>query len=384
MKKIGVLTTVDANHGSSIFNNALNRMLARCSPDYDVRFIRHLSIHRYGYEILRAMKPNMKIPFYNLRRYKKIIDFEYDNLLIDNFPVTGTYESHIREMHSRAYDALIVAKVLWDFSTKWFVPRFPNIYWLASDISAIKIAYAISGHRSDLTIFRKYKDQVRRILSSYKLISVRDDITMTMMLEAKVDKEVPVSRIADPAFMYEYPEYDDDILRKYGIAGDRPILGLLLYGQPMFSANIATHYRDKGYIILNFNMFNRFADYNIGHSVDPYEWAAFFKKLSFCITDRFHCSVMCLKNNIPFVATEPFMPQSIDQSKIYSLLKEFGVTQCYQNTLMEGFDITGFKRTCEEIQEQWVRDTAPHVAQKCAEALKQHSDFIDRIKYHVT
>ena len=175
---------------------------------------------------------------------------------------------------------------MWDISNN---PKykFPNVFWLSNKIEAPKVAYAISGHRSDLEVFRRYKKQVLDLLSSFQLIGVRDNMTQVMMEEAGITKVTPVYRISDPAFLFKSEYIEPEILlKRYKIATDRPLLGLLYYGKDNISGNICEHYHRKGYQIINFNMFNSFADINIGHLVSPDEWAALFKQLSFCITDR--------------------------------------------------------------------------------------------------
>ena len=380
MKSISVLTTIEANHGSCVFDYSLNTILKKFLPSHQVRFIKYQPWRRAFNEFLRTLKPNMKIPLYNILRYQRLMTFEYENLGIDRIPY-GPYSITVNRLIKKQYDVIIAGKVIWDLTHFRLIQKFPNLFWLSEKIPAVKIAYAVSGHRTNMDMLKKIREDVKRILCTYALIGVRDDLTMQMMVEAGVDKHVTVLKVPDPAFMYEAKPLDMNfLLKKYNITTDRPIIGLLLFGKPELSAAVCRHYRAKGYQIVNFNMFNPFVDINLGHLIDPFEWAALFKSLTFCITDRFHCSVFCIKYNIPFVAIEPYEPRTLLNSKVYDLLKEFGLTECYQNTYAPEFDLPGFLSVCVQIEDNWQTDFHDRVAQKAIEGEERNKAFIKLIQ----
>lgn len=82
LNRIGVLTTIDGNHGAAVFNDALNGLLQDALPEYDVEFLRYLPLGIIAFELLRACKPNSCIPFYNFRRYQRILWHEFEHLNI--------------------------------------------------------------------------------------------------------------------------------------------------------------------------------------------------------------------------------------------------------------------------------------------------------------
>lgn len=43
MTKIGILTRIDANHGSCIFNSALNALISDSNEQYDVHYLEFLN-----------------------------------------------------------------------------------------------------------------------------------------------------------------------------------------------------------------------------------------------------------------------------------------------------------------------------------------------------
>ena len=131
-------------------------------------------------------------------------------------------------------------------------------------------------------------------------------------------------------------------------------------------------------------MFNPYADINIGHQVDPEEWAAFYKQLTFCITDRFHASVFCLRDDVPFVAIEPYQPKSLLNSKIYSLLKDFGIEKiCYQNTYLPEFDLDRFISTCDQVESNWKADLSDGVRSRLHMQNQSQKEFLELVKQQI-
>jgi polysaccharide pyruvyl transferase WcaK-like protein len=333
-------------------------MISGLNEQYDVHFLEFLDAAFRAKETLRSLKINNKIPFYNFQRYLTLNKVTKQNLSIDKIVNFHRTDELINDVNARQYDALITAKVVWNILPE---TTFLNIYWLPKKIKAKKIAYAISGHRTDLEMFRSLKKQVYDTLRDYQLIGVRDKITQIMMEEAGIDKVVPVQRITDPAFFYQEKPIDFSVLiEKYKISKERPILGMLYYGKSQISASICSHYHALGYQIINFNMFNPCADLNIGHRVDVDEWVTLIKHLDFCITDRFHVSVICLREGTPFVAFEPFQPKTLLNSKVFSLLESFNVeSSLYQDTYADEFDIDQFISTCDSVKKIWSSEISP-------------------------
>jgi hypothetical protein len=336
-------------------------------------------LERLWHEPLYALKPNIKIPFYNLRRYRRLMNFEYAHLNVDPLFIK-TYPAPVRMLTEKKYDAIVVGKDIWDVEPKWHLPQFPNLFWLSDKIPSIKIAYAVSAHRMDLRMLEKHKPDIKRILNSYAVIGVRDGFTFDMITSIGIDAHVKLLKVPDPAFMFNADIPDVNlVLRKYGINPDRPLIGLLLYGNPEISKSVCSHYRSKGCQIVNFNMFNPWVDINLGHKTDPFEWAALFQALNFCVTDRFHCSIFCIKNNVPFVSVEPYPPRNLAQSKLFDLLSDFNLTDCYQNTYRGDFNPARFVGLCEEIKSNW-KNISASCEKKYGNAIEQHMVLIRLIK----
>jgi hypothetical protein len=383
MKQLGILTNIDANHGSCIFNISLFDLLRELIPAYKIRFLDYLPLSWTLYEGLRALKLNKKIPLYNFHRYTLLNTFSRKNLPTEPLFSTGIkdYEFCVSQMIRKDFNALVVGKVVWDIARIWQTPEFPNVYYLSERIPAVKIAYAVSGHRTDPALFAVHKDQVTRILSSYRLIGVRDDLTEQMMTDAGVDRQVKVLKVPDPAFFYKTrPTRVRQLFAANSINPDRPIMGLLAFGKPQLSKAIVDYFHARGYQVINFSMFNPFVDVNLGHIVNPYEWADLFRELDFCITDRFHCAIFCLKNLTPFMAIEPYQPRSPLNSKVFNLLKDFGCTDLYRNTMAPDFNLNEFCDTCVQINLDWELSYKPIIKQKLDETAARGDLFHALIK----
>ncbi len=372
-----------ANYGQCIFEETLYRLLMNSLPSYDVRYLDYSPRNRYYHELLRAFKPHPNALTHNLKRYIQSERFHRRNVRIEKpslFYPLG-YEKMVGFLRRRNYDALVTTMVVWDISNLVELPRFPNIYWLSEKILSKKIAYAVSGHRSNIDLVQKNLSTIQRILGSYALIGVRDHLTWKIVLDSKVDQYVPVIKVPDPAFMFEKPLTDiRTILTTHNVDINQPVLGILLYGKPEFSKALCSFYRSKGFQTVALSMYNPYADINLGHLISPHEWADAFQYLSFCVTDRLHGTIFCLKNNIPFISIEPGTLETIDNSKIYSLLSDFDLFECYMDVLQVNFKMADFLERSEELRKAWERDYQFRVLMKVKEMQNRSLDFINQVK----
>jgi hypothetical protein len=380
-KRIGIISKVEANHGSCIFDRSLTALLEKNLPDSNVEFVIYPFCRTRLFEFFRTMKINKQIPFYNLQRQIRLNQYSSCTINKLNMAAFPTYDGIMNRLEKENFDVIIPSKVVWDITNEYRLPHFPNFYYPSEKLITQKFAYAVSGHRTDLMLFRQFLDKVRVKLAPYKMIGVRDDMTQVMMEESGVGKIVPVTRITDPAFLYAAQAIDlQKLLERLKIKQDRPWAGLLFFGKPQFSKAVVDYYHARGYQTINFSMFNPFADINVGHLVDPDEWVTLFKTLSFCITDRFHGTVFCLREGIPFVSIEPFKPKTLLNSKIFSLLKEFDlIDPCYQDPYNARFTISEFLDTCENLEINWSREFSRKIHHQVLEKNEQQNEFMKKI-----
>jgi hypothetical protein len=385
MKSLRILTTVHfANPGACLFTESIQQNLSALLLDYDVRVLDYVPRNWYYYELGRVFKIQSKIPFYNIQRHLISERFYRDHTRLDKpvpiYPLG--YQNMVRFLEKRGYDALVVGMVIWDLVDQFKIPKFPNAYWLSEKISAVKIAYAASGHRSDPENIQKNLPDIRRILNSYALIGVRDQLTWEIVQQSRIDEHVPVYRAPDPTFLYQVkPTRIRELLRANGIDLDRPILGMLYFGKPELSQAVADYYRSRGFQIIAFSLYNPYADLNLGHILTPHEWADLFSLLSVCITDRFHGTIFSLKANIPFISIEPYAPKREKNSKIRSLLSDVDlVEECYRNPYLPEFSITDFIHHLEEIRLSWHSDFEPVIVDKLLGMKTLSEEFLANVR----
>ena len=143
MNKVGIITNIDANHGSCIFNASICNLIQQLNPENDVHIIDYMNPRWRGIELLRSLKLNNKIPFYNLQRSITLSRFIRNEIPSESLISIRNYDHICEELGSRHYSTLITGKVVWDISYD-SPTRFPNIYWFSEKIIAKKIAYAVS------------------------------------------------------------------------------------------------------------------------------------------------------------------------------------------------------------------------------------------------
>lgn len=374
------------NNGAVLQAYSLCQVLNREFDGNNVQILNYIPKALRQGEFLKIFKPCRKAPFFYSQRYFMYNKFIKANLQLDHkLPKNKSLERLIAFINSQNYDALIVGSDnIWRISQTRFSLGFPNIYWLSDSITTKKIAYAASAYKSDPLLINKYKGAIQRHLNSFDIIGVRDKFTLDLVKSCEINTAIPLQTVPDPTFLYEIRRTNvEQLLSDLGIDLRRPILGILIYGKAALSERIRDYFKSKGYQILALSMYNPYADFNLGHILNPFEWAEAFKHLTFCITDRFHGTIFCLKNKTPFVSIEPSPLNSISQSKIYSLLNDFGILDCYANVDEDDFNPNDFLDKCTELSNSWGR--YEELIDKGLETMKNKSwDYIKKVKKVIT
>lgn len=369
------------NNGAFLFAFSLLGLFKKEFLDNDVKIIDYKSTRLALYEYLKRYKVFQSIPLFYLKRARMWREVVNEHLDLDvDFPHFSG-EGKIQKYFAEHYDAIIVGMDTWCILDGTERPRFPNLYWLPERMDVPKIAYGVSAYNSDLSLIRQHAGEIRSYLNEFDVIGARDRFTHEIVMEHRTRSDGLVQRVPDPTFLYEIQRTNVvEKLASMGVDLDRPILGLLLFGDSELSRRIQTHYRAKGYQILALSMYNSFADINTGHVLNPFEWAQAFGLLTFCITDRFHGTIFCIKNQVPFISLEKDRRLPLSQSKLYDLLTDFDLTTCYRNPVGATFDISEFLSYADEIEGAWDRSFRPNIASKIQQVQKRHREFIRRMK----
>ena len=254
---------------------------------------------------------------------------------------------------------------------------YPNVYWLPPEVPGVKVAFGASGIGADMRLVTKHKDALRESLNGFRLISVRDHFTREMVRAIGPDPAIPVHTIPDPTILEDFPETGvAEILRKHGVDGNRPVLGIMVHGKHALCGAVADHFRRRGFAVVALSMYNPCADVNLGCVLGPYEWAEAIGRLTFCLTDRFHGTVFCLKNNTPFVSVDPRPPGEPIANKILSLLQDWRMEECYENVYSPGYRSEQLIESCDAVLAGWDSTRRTHVAETAARLRKEGRAFV--------
>lgn len=369
------------NNGAFLFAYGLAKLLKEEFPGSDVKIIDYKSIRLDTYEYLKRFKLLPSIPLFYYKRarlWDSILERHLD--LDPDFP-HHTNQTQLLNYIYDHYHAIVVGMDVWCIVHSIERPSFPNIYWLPSESTIPKIALGVSAYNSDLALIQRYSRQITGCLNGFDVIGARDRFTYGMVTKHRKREDGLVERIPDPTFLFEF--VDTSVVEKLtslGVDFNRPLVGLMLFGDDELSKRICANYRAKGYQILALSMYNRFADLNLGHLLTPFEWAKTLRYLSFCFTDRFHGTLFCLKSGIPFISLEKDKHLPIAQSKVYDLLVDFNLTQCYTNSGKSGFNPSKMLQLANELEKDWESDIKPRVELTILLMKERYREFIHKMK----
>jgi hypothetical protein len=374
-----------ANNGAFLFAYSLAQLLHRNFHTADVKVLDYRSPRLALYEYLKRFKWTQRMPLFYWKRSQLWRNTINRNLNLDRDYPHFTGQKTIQRYFSDHFDALIVGMDVWCIVKGTERPLFPNIYWLPEKMGALKIAYGVSGYNSDRTLIQKYEPEISRYLNDFDIIGSRDRFTHDLVTRYRTRASGLVEMVPDPTFMYDIqPTGVQNKLSQIGVDFNRPIVGILLFGHDALSQAIKSHYKSKGYQILALSMYNPYADFNLGHVLDPFEWAEAFRLLSFCITDRFHGAILCLKNQTPFISLEKDSHLPKSQSKMFDLLYDFDLSRCYVNPGDEKFNSSSFLQDAGEIEANWTKSLESVISSKIDAIKDRHQEFLRRMKREIS
>ena len=369
------------NNGAFLFAYSLLELLQKEFQAFEVKVLDYKSKQLVTFEFLKRFKIFREVPlFYSKRAMMWNRQIEKYLELDKEFPKFANNEK-LQKYLANHYGFLVVGMDVWCITNSVYRPKFPNIYWLPKSTQIPKIAYSVSAYNSNSYLIQQSIDQISKYLDSFDVIGARDGFTFDLVRKLRKRAGGVIDLIPDPTFMYKITE--TGVYKKLELLGvdfSKPILGLLLYGDDKLSCEIRSHYKSKGYQILALGMYNPFADLNLGHILTPFEWAETFRYLTFCISDRFHGTIFCLKNKIPFMCLEKDRILPRKQSKIHDLLAGFGLETCYQNPADDHFTSFQFFAHASQIEAAWAHDFKPALQPQIDVRKQQHVEFIHKLK----
>jgi Polysaccharide pyruvyl transferase len=369
------------NNGAFLFAYSLLELLQKEFPSSVVRTMDYRSRRLAAYEYLKRFKLFRDIPLFYAKRARMWEEEVEKHLRLDKDFPHFVSTSTLQRFFADQYSAMVVGMDVWCVVSGTERPAYPNIYWLPEKSNITKIAYGVSAYHSDMQLVQKAAGKLAEHLDEFDVIGARDRFTFDLVQKYRRRQDGLVDLIPDPAFTYELRNAGAaEKLESMGVDFSRPTLGLLFHGDDRLSGEIHAYYKAKGYQILAMGMYNPVADFNLGHLLTPFEWAETFRLLNFCISDRFHGTIFCLKNNTPFICLEKerFLPR--EQSKIFDLLRSFDLEVCYQNPADDDFETVRFLSLADELEDAWQDSFASCIPSKINDKKQAHKDFIQNMK----
>ncbi|MBE7022995.1 MAG: polysaccharide pyruvyl transferase family protein [Ruminococcaceae bacterium] len=288
--------------------------------DYNMK----ISKNNYIYQIFR---PNVFKSLGGLKRYRMF------NREVKKLPVSkGTLVSDSIEEFTGfvkdKYDIIITGSdEVWRIGNR----GFPNPYWLSEDLGCKKIAYAVSSRSKFDKIDDEKKLLLKKLVSDFDYVGVRDTATYEMVLE-NISDEKKLHKNCDPVFLYDFKQNAEKgkrlLKEKFRIDTKKPTVGLMI-GQKELGVNLAKNlkklYKDKyNFVSLYFDH----AGLPFCPGLTPFEWADVVAGLDFFVTTYFHGTCFAIKSNVPFFTVECRNGEG-NTGKSYDLLGEMGLLDCY-------------------------------------------------------
>jgi len=358
MRRIRILSThYLPNNGDVLASWALAKLMEQCCSESDIKFLDYRDPRKRNGELVKVLRPHLNIPQFTLQRYLLFRRFVTARLPFDkDLRLRGPYGRVVKQLRAANIDVLVVGGTgTWRLNNGPFHPSFPNVYWLPPEVSGLKIAFGPHAFPSDKALFDRFREDLRRSLNQFSLIGVRGEFSFKMVRDLGLKSSIPVFKVPDPTLLVEdLPTGVENALLDRGVDVAKPIFGLLVHGKARLCQEISQRFREMGFQVIALGIYNAHADVNLGHVLDPFQWADVFRFLDFCLTDRFHGTAFCVKYNVPFVSIDPRPIKDRTQNKIADFLDDIGLLEeCYENVYAPAFDIGGLVNRCVENLTSW-------------------------------
>jgi hypothetical protein len=331
MKKIGIITYFDSiNYGAYLQCLALSIRLKKELGDVMIEVVNYSYKKIQIIYLLKTFKAIKTGGFLKMVKQWSLFIKARKELPLSASLSHLTYNKLCEKINNE-YDCVIIGsdEVLNIHKDGKGWRPLPNIYWIGQDISIPSIYYAGSANRGNyekLNIdIKKYIEQTL-IKSSY--IGVRDEHTLNQIYSLNVNLCPNVN--CDPTFLVDFNEMfknqQNTVKKKLKRITSKPIIAILSKNEIMAS-KIKERFGNR-YFILSVYYPNKGTDLFMG-DLSPSEWAIAFSLYAACVTELFHGTIFCLKNNLPFVSIDNNRKYGNRKSKIVDILTKAQLLENY-------------------------------------------------------
>jgi hypothetical protein len=200
-----------------------------------------------------------------------------------------------------------------------------GLNWMPLDVKKIYFAASVSPANIKPT------NELKRIAANASYIGLRDNLTIKFFTE---ELEIAPSRIIkqpDPSYFLDVKSFDIGNVDKKKLNIHKKHVLYNFSSNFPFRKELADELRNIGYVVVS-TAYNPYADICFD-TVDAFEWAGVFRYVDLIVTERFHDSVLALRNCKPVIAIdwEKKRFSADGNSKTLGILSDYGLTDFHFN-----------------------------------------------------
>ncbi len=313
----------------------------------EVKIIDLIPTKRELHELLFFQKRFPYFSIYKLLKYIRLSRFNRINLERTKRFYSNDLDKQIEFINKQGFDYVITGSDTVWFKNSNLKNQIPNIYFLPEKIKGKKISYAASvDPLNDENYYLERKNEIKKMLNKFSLITVRDRATFELMQKLDIDK---VIKVIDPTLIYPFE-------KKMQIKiSDKKVDHVKKIGIGIVDKNLATKVirflEEKHYEVFNF------FDGSIIKTDFLIDELNLYHQFDCIITDRFHRTIFALKLSkslVIYIENKRFNKNS--NSKGRDLLERIGMIDNIVNSGDENFEqyilnqLRNFQKQKQEIQ----------------------------------
>lgn len=328
--RIGIITIHRlVNFGTALQAYALQYYLQK-ETGHQIEIIDYIFPNSFHHERKRLIKKirgyvRIILDYMFEKKYEythKFLEFqkEYFNLSVQHYTnVTSLSEN------PPLYDIYITGSdQVWNTKT---VKNDPNFYLCFVPQNKPKIAF--SACFSNNKIDNRYKSSIKKRLSDYKYIGVREKSAVDIIRDLELPKNIVLCNTCDPTLLLSKEDYSEIASEsKLDIKGNYILVYIMMYAfnpYPALSNILEQIQKETGLpiVVIGDSKFRYKGKYKFIKGIGPIDFLWLFEHASYVITSSFHGTMFSLIFRKPFTAISP----NTGDCRIKDVLEDIGLTR---------------------------------------------------------
>lgn len=331
MKKIGILTFHRVlNDGSALQAYCLYKYLQTKFPEVQVEIIDYRP-KKIETRVNRSLVTK-RWPFWLHNTWKKVQShhqfLKKNTRISSEYIVTDDLSKSNAFLKNQKYDFIFVGSdTVWDVRKNGGAPDVPNLYFLPNVGNSKKIAFAASMDKGEPEMVSKEVwNELIKYVDRFDFISVRDEATREKLSSAGI-LATNIHFMPDPTFLWDFSDISI-FPNNFDLVGDN-IAGVAV-ADTKLRKEMTNQLIKRGYQVVNLLGPSNKEHIQIPKNFSIENRIAIYSKLNFMITDRFHGSILTLRqSNAPVLLIEPSDYYPKPNSKGRDLFKKLDIEQMF-------------------------------------------------------